>query len=257
MTPVLVTCGAGWPLVMLDDLPTGLAEAVPTDVALVRGSVGDAALVGRTLRRRAIGAVIHLVGSLVVGESVVRPPADRRDNVCHTLGLAEGCLAARVRRLPRAPACRRRCHCRRRWLAAERLPRDATATHGLDLVALRYVNVAGVDPAKRAGQRNRRATHLVKLGCEAAPGPRDVVPIFGRDDATPDGTSSPRIRWRWRRAEPRPRPGLVSGRGGAGSRAGCRPSHPDARRTAPRRRPAKHGRLQRPDPGRAGLAPAP
>jgi len=87
--PVLVTGGAGyidshvvlalrdcgWPVVVLDNLLTGLAEAVPADVPLVCGSTANGALVRCTLRQRAIGAVTHLAGSLVVGKSVTWPLA--------------------------------------------------------------------------------------------------------------------------------------------------------------------------------------
>ena len=60
--PVLVTGGAGyigshvvlglrdigWPVVVLDDLSTGLAEAIPADVPSVCGSTGDFAVVCKT-----------------------------------------------------------------------------------------------------------------------------------------------------------------------------------------------------------------
>jgi UDP-glucose 4-epimerase len=55
-------------------------------------------------------------------------------------------------------------------------------------VALRYFNVAGADPRSRIGQRFPKATHLIKVACEAVVGKRPEVVVFGEDYATPDGT---------------------------------------------------------------------
>ena len=48
--------------------------------------------------------------------------------------------------------------------------------------------MAGADPQGRAGQNSPKATHLIKVACEAALGVRDHVDIFGTDYPTPDGT---------------------------------------------------------------------
>jgi UDP-glucose 4-epimerase len=202
---VLALRDAGWPVVVLDDLSTGVIEAVPPDVLLVRGSTGDSGLVRRTLRRHGVGAVVHLAGSLVVSESVARPLGYWRNNVANTLSLAEACVAEGVMRLvfsstaavygiaDGAPV-KEDAPCNpinpygASKLAAERLLFDAAASHGMAVVALRYFNVAGADAAQRAGQRNRNATHLIKVACEAALGRRDAVAVFGQDYDTADGT---------------------------------------------------------------------
>src|SRR5919206_2388360 len=62
------------------------------------------------------------------------------------------------------------------------------AGRDLRYVALRYFNVAGADATGRSGQATPRATHLIKVACEAALGARDCVEIFGEDYPTPDGT---------------------------------------------------------------------
>jgi UDP-glucose 4-epimerase len=202
---VLALRDAGWPVVVLDDLSTGVAEAVPDDVPLVQGSTGDTALVRRTLRRHRVGAVIHLAASLIVGDSVTKPLGYWRNNVANTLSLADACVAEGARRLvfsstaavygiaEGAPVsedapCRPINPYGASKLAAERLLFDAAAAHGLALVALRYFNVAGADAALRTGPRNRNATHLIKVACEAALGRREAVSVFGQDYDTPDGT---------------------------------------------------------------------
>ena len=55
-------------------------------------------------------------------------------------------------------------------------------------VTLRYFNVAGADPQGRSGQSTPRATHLIKVACQAALGKRSHLDIFGVDYDTPDGT---------------------------------------------------------------------
>jgi UDP-glucose 4-epimerase len=73
-------------------------------------------------------------------------------------------------------------------LMTELMLRDTAAAHDLRYVALRYFNVAGADPQGRSGQSTARATHLVKVACEAALGERPYVEVFGTDYPTPDGT---------------------------------------------------------------------
>jgi len=216
---ILVTGGAGYigshvvlalrdakfDAVVLDDLSTGCREAVPDDVTLVRGSTGDTRLVRAVLRDHRVGAVVHLAASLVVPDSVQRPLAYWRNNVANTLALAEACVAEGLRHLvfsstaavygnPASALVDEETPCQpinpygASKHAAERLLQDTAAAHGLTVMALRYFNVAGADPAGRAGQRTRGATHLIKVACEAALGQREAVAIFGSDFETADGT---------------------------------------------------------------------
>ena len=196
---------AGYRAVVLDDLSTGLREAVPEGVTLVQGSASDARLVTETLRSHAATAVLHFAASLIVPESVARPLAYWRNNLGGVLGMLEGCVAAGVDRvvfsstaavygIPDAVPVGEDAATRpinpygASKLAAERLIADAAAAHGLTFAVLRYFNVAGADAQGRAGQRTRAATHLIKVACEAAVGRREVVEVFGRDYPTADGT---------------------------------------------------------------------
>ena len=85
--PVLVTGGAGyigshavlalldqgWPVVVIDNLSTGFDWAVPAAATLVRGDIGERALLDRTLAEHEIGAIMHFAGSIIVPESVEQP----------------------------------------------------------------------------------------------------------------------------------------------------------------------------------------
>jgi UDP-glucose 4-epimerase len=202
---VLALRDAGRPVVVLDDLSTGLASLVPDDVPLVRGDVGDRKLLDGVMRDHDIDCVLHFAGSIVVPESVERPLAYYRNNTANSLTLIEACLAARVRdfvfsstaAVYGAPAVipvdedtppRPLNPYGESKLMTECMLRDASRAHGLRYAALRYFNVAGADPAGRSGQCFPKATHLIKVACEAAVGRRPYLEIFGTDYDTPDGT---------------------------------------------------------------------
>ena len=77
---VLALRAAGWPVVVLDDLSTGRRAALPADVPLIVGDVGDRALLEQLFERHPIAAVLHLAGSIQVAESMRRPLAYYRNN---------------------------------------------------------------------------------------------------------------------------------------------------------------------------------
>src|SRR3569832_1860831 len=65
---------------------------------------------------------------------------------------------------------------------------DLAAASELRYGVLRYFNVAGADPGGRIGQSTPKATHLIKVACEAAVGKRDHIDIFGTNNPTANGT---------------------------------------------------------------------
>ncbi|HTY72161.1 MAG TPA: UDP-glucose 4-epimerase GalE [Actinomycetes bacterium] len=112
MTTWLVTGGAGYigshvaralresgrDVVVLDDLSTGLASFVDSDVAFVHGDVDDPAAVRAALAGHVAG-VVHLAAFKYAGVSVERPLETYRRNVSGTITLLEGMLEAGVQRL--------------------------------------------------------------------------------------------------------------------------------------------------------------
>lgn len=217
---VLVTGGAGyigshmvWALldageevVVLDRLSTGFRWAVPDPARFYLGDVGDRDLLARIFAENAVDAVLHLAGSIVVPQSVLHPLDYYDNNSAKTGQLAAAAIQAGIRHfvfsstaavygevpdgvpvtesavtLPNNPYGQSK-------LMAEQMLRDASAAHDFRYVALRYFNVAGADPAGRAGLSTEGATHLIKIACEAALGLRSGVDVYGTDYPTPDGT---------------------------------------------------------------------
>ena len=54
--------------------------------------------------------------------------------------------------------------------------------------------VGGPVPQGRVGQSTPRATHLIKVACQAALGQRPYLEVFGTDFPTPEPAKSP-TRW--------------------------------------------------------------
>lgn len=202
---VLALRDAGYQVVVIDNLTTGFAWAVPEDVPLVRGDIADQNLVEQTLRKHRVRAIMHFAGSVVVPESVSDPLKYYGNNSAKTRDLIESAVRVGVPhfifsstaatygvpdrspidettpQIPINPYGMSK-------LMTEHMLRDVSIAHPLNYCALRYFNVAGADPLGRSGQSTAGATHLIKVAVEAALGKRDHVGVFGTDFDTPDGT---------------------------------------------------------------------
>jgi UDP-glucose 4-epimerase len=199
---------AGHEVVVLDDLSTGHADAVPTGTRLILGTVRDQAQ--EVLAREADG-VLHFAAKSLVAESMASPLLYWEHNLGGTLALLE---AMRVTGTPRIVFSSTAAV----YGEPERVPIDETAPtrptnpygasklavdtalaeharmHGIGAVSLRYFNVAGAHPGPAGlwlGERHDPETHLIPnvLAIALADnGPDAHVSIYGDDYPTPDGT---------------------------------------------------------------------
>ena len=186
---VLALAGAGYRPVVLDDLSGGRRGAVPEGVELIEVDAGDRVAVAALAETRGIRAAVHLAGAPGVdgpGETAWRDAAMSR-------AFVDACASAGVRRLVltssaavygagAGPASAYGAAKR----AAEQAVRGAFAGPARSHAVLRCFNVAGADPALRAGPG--RGQGLVRLACEAALGLREGLAVNGTDWETPDGT---------------------------------------------------------------------
>ena len=193
---------SGHEVVILDDLSTGHAEAVPDGATLVRGSVQD---VGPKLLTPATGfdGVLHFAAFIAVGESVHAPEKYWANNVAGTLDLLGAMRAAGVPRLifsstgtvhgdtdelpitEAAPVGPLNPYAASK-LAVDHMLAGEAAAHGLAAVSLRYFNAAGA--YRGCGERHDPETHLIPIVLQVAAGKRDKLPLYGDDYPTPDGT---------------------------------------------------------------------
>jgi UDP-glucose 4-epimerase len=216
---VLVTGGAGYigshmvhtladagePVVVLDDLSTGFRSALPPNVPLFVGDVGDQDLVGWIISEHKVNAIIHFAGSIVVPDSLRDPLGYYRNNTMNTRALIEAAVRSGVKHFifsstaavygnPATLPVREDAPTRpmspygTSKLMSEIMLHDVAAAHDLRYVILRYFNVAGADPQQRTGQATPAATHLIKVGVETALGMRAKLDVYGTDYPTPDGT---------------------------------------------------------------------
>lgn len=70
----------------------------------------------------------------------------------------------------------------------ETIIKDAAKVHDISYAILRYFNVAGADPNRRAGRHRKQSTNLIHQICRAMENTEEVIPIYGNDYETPDGT---------------------------------------------------------------------
>jgi UDP-glucose 4-epimerase len=216
---VLVTGGAGYigshtvhelvdageQVIVLDNLSTGFASALPSPLLPVVGDTGDQALVASLIDTHHVDAIIHFAASIVVPDSVRDPLSYYRNNTANSRALIETAVKGGVKHfifsstaavygnpakvpvaedaptVPVSPYGSSK-------LMTEIMLRDAAAAHGLGHVILRYFNVAGADPKMRTGQSTPDATHLIKVAVQAALRQRERLDVFGTDYPTPDGT---------------------------------------------------------------------
>src|SRR5262245_12728404 len=87
---------AGHEVVVLDDLSTGHADAVPAGAGFVRGTLRDSS--ARVLRGAGFDAVLHFAARSLVGESVDKPGLYWDRNLGESLALLDAMRAADVPR---------------------------------------------------------------------------------------------------------------------------------------------------------------
>lgn len=215
---VLVTGGAGYigshtiaqlgeanyDLVVYDNLSTGNISAI-TYGKLIVGDLADRQQLAEVFAEHNFDAVLHFAASISVPDSVIKPLDYYSNNTANTLNLLHCCHQFGVNKLifsstaavygqpevnpitedtipqPLNPYGSSK-------LMSERLIRDYAVASDLKYVILRYFNVAGAQVGGKLGQTGKKASHLLKVACDAALGQRSHVEIFGTDFDTPDGT---------------------------------------------------------------------
>ena len=213
---LLVTGGAGYvgsvcaavlleqghQVVIVDDLSTGNADAVPGGAQFVDDDMISAA---RTLLGDgSFDGVLHFAAKSLVGESVEAPEKYWYGNVVKTLDLLEVIRTTGTPRLvfsstaatygepesvpidEDAPARPTNAYGATK-LAIDHAITSYASAHGLAATSLRYFNVAGAYAG--FGERHATETHLIPLVLQVAAGTRPEILVYGNDWPTPDGTA--------------------------------------------------------------------
>lgn len=217
---LLVTGGAGYvgsvcatlllerghDVVIIDDLSTGNADAIPEGAEFIHGDVATVAaeILGSDPSAPVFDGVLHFAAQSLVGESVEAPEKYWQGNVVTTLMLLEAIRKSGTARLvfsstaatygepdsspiTEADPTRPTNPYGATKLAIDHAISSYAVAHGLAATSLRYFNVAGA--YKSAGENRVVETHLIPLVLQVALGQREKISIFGTDWPTPDGTA--------------------------------------------------------------------
>lgn len=201
-----ITNTTGESIVVVDNLSEGHEQALPPrNVTLVKGSIGDTAVLDKVFTEHKIDAVIHFAASAYVGESQQKPFKYLQNNVVKSINLFEAMERHGVRRIIFSSSCATYGNPKsvpldeqhvqepinvygNTKLIVEKILRSLNETAGWSFVALRYFNAAGAAPDGSIGESHDPETHLVPLVLQAASGKIPHITIHGDDYPTPDGT---------------------------------------------------------------------
>lgn len=204
---------------ILDNLSSGFIEnfdylqaQFKDRVHFIQADLCDLVTLENIFSTHSFDCVLHFSASLIVSESVSDPLLYYRNNTINTTNLINLCIKHNIKNFifsstaavygepdiklmplnestpldPINPYGVSK-------MMSERVLEDTSKAYDFNYIALRYFNVAGANIQTSSnepylGQRNKNATHLIKVACECAIGKRKNMSIFGDDYPTIDGT---------------------------------------------------------------------
>ena len=216
---ILVTGGAGYigshlvknlleknyTVLTIDNLSTSKKKAV-LGGEFIEGDILDLHFIQKIFNQYSIESVIHLAAKTIVPESIEQPLEYYQANVVGTLNLLEACKQHQVKHFifsssaavygnpiqtivtENVPCAPTHPYGFTKYVC-EQLIQDVAKTYPLKFGLLRYFNVAGASPDGLLGQSTPQATLLIKVAAEVAAGKKKIMPIYGNDYNTFDGTA--------------------------------------------------------------------
>ena len=217
MATILVAGGAGyvgsvccWQLlkqghrvVVIDDLSTGHAEAVPDGATFHQCDIGNRPEVAKILAADRFDAVFHFAAKALIPESVSNPGIFFDVNVARSITFLEAVRTANIRKFvfsssaavygnpystpidesaPKEPVN----SYGETKLMLERVLRWYASGYGWTVVVFRYFNACGATTT--VGEDHRPETHIIPLLLQTVAGEREFFDIYGTNYPTPDGT---------------------------------------------------------------------
>ncbi|PAF43029.1 UDP-glucose 4-epimerase GalE [Helicobacter sp. 11S03491-1] len=206
---------------IIDNFSTGfienfryLQEKFHERVQLLELDLSDFKNLENVFANHHFDCVLHFSASLIVGESILNPLLYYANNTLNTINLIKLCVQYKVKNFIFSSTAAVYGQPDMKFIPvdenvpldpinpygvskmmSEKILADTSSAYDFNYIALRYFNVAGANmensfshSVSRLGQRNKNATHLIKVACECAVGKRDKIHIFGNDYPTKDGT---------------------------------------------------------------------
>jgi UDP-glucose 4-epimerase len=217
MGRVLVTGGAGYvgsvcckqlidrghEVIVIDDLSTGHAEAVPDAAEFYELDYGDRAAMAKVLANYKVDAVFHFAAKALIPESVSNPGMFFDVNVADGIKLLEAVRVAGVKTfifsssaavygwpktvpISEGDAKQPINSYGETKLMFERVLEWYARAYDWRVVAFRYFNAAGATDT--SGEHHQPETHIIPLLLQVVSGERQKFEIYGDDYPTIDGT---------------------------------------------------------------------
>ncbi|MES3039101.1 MAG: UDP-glucose 4-epimerase GalE [Bdellovibrionota bacterium] len=216
---ILVTGGAGYigshavrhliqqghKVVVIDNLSTGHREAIAPEACFVQGNVSDENLVKEVLINNSIDAVMHFAAHIEVAESVEKPYKYYANNFSAALSFIKYICDFGIQRFVFSSTAAvygnpvetpiKETHQRaplnpygKSKMMVEDAIHDFARAANLGFAVLRYFNVAGAHPDGDIGEAHQPESHLIPRVLQSAMSSQVVLPIYGTDYPTHDGT---------------------------------------------------------------------
>ncbi len=217
---VLITGGAGYigshavkmlkkhhRVVVVDNLSTGFAYALDSDVTFYQASIHDVDKIKDILRREAIDAVMHFAAFSLVHESVQDPLKYYHNNVEGTRALLSAMIESGVNvcifsstaavygvqeKMPIDESCLLKPtnpYGASKKAIEDMLKALSEAHDAFRYVSLRYFNVAGAYHDGSIGENHDPETHLIPNVIKSTLKQASPLKVFGFDYDTPDQTA--------------------------------------------------------------------
>lgn len=216
---ILVTGGAGYigshavhhllknnhTVVVVDNLSRGHVASVPRSAHFYKTSIEDSSRIKQILREHSIEAVMHFAAYTDIGESIQDPFKYYQNNFAFTLSLLKTLVDCNIKKIvfsstaavygsptdvpiveshPKSPSS----PYGQSKLMIESAISDFSKVYGLGYTILRYFNVAGAHPDGQIGEDHQPENHLIPKILLTAMGTELLLPIYGTDYPTRDGT---------------------------------------------------------------------
>ncbi|EOH92887.1 UDP-glucose 4-epimerase [Enterococcus haemoperoxidus ATCC BAA-382] len=193
-------------VIVLDNLQTGHAEAVPKPATFIKGNVKDITLLRNLFTETSFDIVFHFAANSSVEESMKDPLLYFDNNVSGLITLLEVMNEFAVKTIIFSSTAAVYGDTSEEVITedTETLPKNhygeskrmmetiiqwCHTAYDINYVVVRYFNVAGADLSGTIGEDHQPETHLIPIVLEVPLGKREYITIFGDDYNTKDGTT--------------------------------------------------------------------
>ncbi len=214
---ILITGGAGYigshisellikkrkKIFIIDNLSTGYRRLVNKKCFFFKEDIKNTKKIKKIIQNNKINTVIHLAGSLIIGEGEKYPQKYYRNNVLGTKKLVLACKKTNVRniifsstaavykdglsKVSENSKLKPKSIYGKTKLSAEKIIINFCKKNKINYGILRYFNIVGASPSGKIGLINK-GDHLFKNFSTEINKKKPVLKIYGNDYLTKDGT---------------------------------------------------------------------